>query len=141
MWVTCGGCRRKFDWPHEPSMRPWADCPKCHSLTKVGERPSLSPADLHMQTFGDSDHWNPWVPGLSPLDPPRLKAWEKRGWVRRNPATGAREGYCPTQAEYNLRVKELGFTTDNLGQGNRANRREGRDEWLPTEASTKKFFT
>lgn len=139
--VRCSGCRKNFPYFEDPGDRPWADCPACHSLTKVGERPKLAGSGLG-GVRGDSDRWNPWVPGLTPMDTPRMKEWEAKGWVRRNPVTGQREGFCPTHADYARRVKQLGYTTDWMGQGNRANRREAREEWREERPSqTKTYFT
>lgn len=117
------------------------NCPDCGLLCLNPDRKKRTASDFGVgNVVGDSDKWNPWVPGLTPLDPPRMKDWEERGLVRRNPATGQREGYCPTRAEYNRRVKELGFTTDWNGQQPRENRRESREEWRPVDKPSGKSF-
>jgi len=138
MNVKCSECGGSFPYFEDPAQRPYADCPGCHALVKVGERPPYEVGKT--EAFTDGDNWSPWLPHLSPMDKPRYKEWIKSGKVRRNPKTGCLEGYCSTRKEYEQRVKECGFTTEWLGQGNRENRREGRDEWQPTKASSKKFF-
>ena len=139
MNVVCEGCRKSYLYAEDPSERPYSDCPGCHTLNKVGTRP---PLNIGMtEAFTDSDKWNPWVPHLGPMDPPRLAEWKAKGWIRTNPKTGAPECYCPTRKDYTQRVKECGLTTDWLGQGDRSKRRESREEWESRKTSGKVYFT
>lgn len=140
--VVCDG-GHPFSIPPGREKEQASNCPACGLLTWNPDRPKRVAADFGVGcVVGDSDRWNPWVRDLSPMDPPRLAKWKEEGKVRINPKTGNWEGYCPTRKEYDQRVKELGFTTDWGGQGNRANRREGRDEWIEEKASgTKTYFT
>ena len=133
----------RFEIPVKREKDQASNCPVCGLRTWNPYRPKRTAVDFGVGgVVGDSDKWNKWVPGLTPMDPPRMKEWEKRGWVRRNPETGQREGYCPTRADYTRRVKELGYTTDWMGQGNRKNRRESREEWVDEKPSgTKTYFT